>query len=342
MTWSFIRHISDYLERPRLGEQKAPTLWPSSATAIIEGNSVGKCRRQSFFRFAKDNYYFSKKHEHLKPLVDLINQHKLPTDKYMRWIWIQGELYEEYCINMAKESGIYIGSQISVYVPGYNISGKIDLIVVDPNTTKLHIVEVKSVYGFNANSVLGTESQHKKGLIGTPRESHLMQLGIYQWWYGNSNDDFGSALLTYGARDTGRYAEYLITVEKGEDDLDYIFYQGHTPIITKKVNSNITIQSILENYKLITDCLDSDEISIPEPDYELLFTEEKIAHLYEEGLLNKTDTAQYEKRKKQLDEGKKRVVKPVQKGDWQCRYCDYKYICHNEDGTQKKDTLKDL
>ena len=340
MTWSFINYISKHLERPKLSEQKAPTLWPSSATAVVDDAPIGKCRRQAYFRFAKDNYYFDKKYEHLKPLVNLINEHKLPTDKYLRWIWIQGELYEEYCINMAKESGIYIGSQVSVYVPGYNISGKIDLIVVDPNTTKLHIVEVKSVYGFNANSVLGTESQYKKGLIGTPRDSHLTQLGIYQWWYANNNEDFGSALLTYGARDTGRYAEYLITVEKGEDELDYIWYQGHTPITTEKVNSNITIQSILSNYKLISDCLDSD--SIPEPDYALLYTQEKIDSLYELGLLNKTDTTQYEKRKKQLSEGKKRVVKPVEKGDWQCRYCDYKYICHNQDGTQKENILQEL
>jgi hypothetical protein len=342
MTWSFIKHVSQYLERPKLGEQKAPTLWPSSATAVVDGAPVGKCRRQAFFRFAKDNYYFDKKYDHLKPLVNLVNEYKTPTDKYMRWIWIQGELYEEYCINMAKESGIYIGSQVSIYVPGYNISGKIDLIVVDPETTNLHIVEVKSVYGFNANSVLGTDSQHKKGLIGTPRESHLMQLGIYQWWYGNSNEEFGAALLTYGARDTGRFAEYMITVEKGDDDLDYIFYQGHTPITTKKVNSNITIQSILENYKLLSDCLESEKDEIPAADYELLFTQEKIAQLHEQGLLSKTDATQYEKRKKQLEEGKNRVVKPVQKGDWQCRFCDYKYICHEEDGTQKEFSLQDL
>ncbi len=342
MTWSFIRHISQYLERPKLGEQKAPTLWPSSATAVVNEKPVGKCRRQAYFRFLKDNYYFHPKYEHLKPLVNLIEASELPPDKYLRWIWIQGELYEDYCINMAKESGIYIGSQVSIYVPGYNVSGKIDLIVIDPDTAKLHIVEVKSVYGFNANSVLGTPAQHKKNVLGTPRDSHLMQLGIYQWWYANNNNDFGSGLLTYGARDTGRYAEYLVTVEKGEDDLDYIFYQGHTPVVSSKVNSQITIQSILENYKFIQDCLDSETNEIPPPDYQLKFTEEKIAELYEQGLLNKTDTNQYEKRQKQISEGKTRLVKPVEKGDWQCRFCDYKYICHNQDKTQKVLSLESL
>jgi hypothetical protein len=331
MTWSFIKHVSQYLERPQLGEQKAPTLWPSSATAIVDGEILGKCRRQSYFRFAKDNYYFDKKYDHLEPLVDIINEHKLPADKYLRWIWIQGELYEDYCVNMAKESGVYIAGQTSVYIPGYNISGKIDLIVIDPNTAKMHIVEVKSVYGFNANSVLGTDAQYKKNLIGTPRDSHLMQLGIYQWWYANNNEDFGPGFLTYGARDTGRYAEYMITVEKEEDGLDYIFYQGHTPVTTEKVNSGITIQSILENYKLISDSLNEENIKIPDADFELSYSQEKIDQLYEAGLLSKTDTTQYEKRKKQIEEGKTRLVKPVEKGDWQCRFCDYKNICNSDE-----------
>jgi hypothetical protein len=335
MTWSFIKHISKYLERPKLSEQKAPTLWPSSATATVDGDILGKCRRQSYFRFARDSYYFDKKYEHLEPLVDIVEASKLPPNKYLRWIWIQGELYEEYCVNMAKESGVFIAGQVSVYVPGYNVSGKIDLIVINPETTKMHIVEVKSVYGFNANSVLGTEAQHKKNLIGTPRDAHLMQLGIYQWWYANNNEEFGAGLLTYGARDTGRYAEYLVTVEKGDDDLDYIFYQGHTPVTTEKVNSKITIQSILEGYKAVSDSVNAEVISIPPPDYELNYSEQKIDQLYEQGLLSKTDKTQYEKRKKQIEEGKKRVVKAVEKGDWQCRFCDYKNLCNDEEALKQ-------
>jgi hypothetical protein len=333
MSWSFINHVSQHLRKPRMGEQKAPTLWPSSATAIVDDKVLGKCRRQAFFRFAKDKYEFDPKYEHLKPLVKLVKEHKLPVDPYLRWIWIQGELYEDYCINMAKESGIYIGSQINIYVPGYNISGKIDLIVVDPTTSIMHVVEVKSVYGFNANSVLGTESQQRRGQLGTPRESHLMQIGIYQWWYANSTDNFGPGFLTYGARDTGRYAEYLITVEKGDDNLDYIYYQGHTPINAEKVNSKITIQSILENYKLIQESIapNGESAKIPSRDYSLKYTEERIEEMYQAGLLGKVDTTQHEKRKKQIEEGKSRVVKPVTKGDWQCRFCDYKELCFDKD-----------
>ena len=58
MNWSFIQHATDHLSKPRFGEQKQPTLWPSSATAEIDGKVLGKCRRQNFLRYAKDNYAF--------------------------------------------------------------------------------------------------------------------------------------------------------------------------------------------------------------------------------------------------------------------------------------------
>ena len=73
------------------------------------------------------------------------------------------------------------------------------------------------------------------------------------------------------------------------------------------------------NYKLVQDALATCEV--PPRDYELLFSQERIEEMYQAGDLTKTDTALHEKRKKQLAEGKKRVVKPVEKGDWQCRLC---------------------
>lgn len=331
MTWSFITHITNHLTRPRLGEQKQPTLWPSGATSQVDGNLVGKCRRQNFLRYAKDNYAFSSEYSHLENIYKLVKEKTISPSVYSQWIWRAGELYEQYCIDVAKESGVFIAEQVPIYIPEFNVSGKIDLVTINPDTGKYHIVEVKSVYGFNANSVLGTDSQRKNGSLGQPRESHLMQIGIYQAWYGNPNEDFAEGLLVYGARDTGKYAEYLITVELNEDDnKHYIHYKPNSPCIGPKVNSGITLESILLNYKLVQDSLTSGEV--PARDYDLRYSQEKIEDMYQNGLLGKVDTAQHEKRKKQIEEGKKRLVKPVEKGDWQCRLCEYKNICYSEEG----------
>ena len=59
--------------------------------------------------------------------------------------------------------------------------------------------------------------------------------------------------------------------------------------------------------------------------------------LCEAGELSKKDTEQFKKRKQQVEEGKKRVVKQVEKGDWQCSYCAFKNVCFNGDYTPRKD-----
>lgn len=334
MNWSFISHVTNHLTKPKLGEQKQPTLWPSGATATVDGKIVGKCRRQNYLRYAKDSYAFSEKYNHLEKLYQEVKEKSIPPSVYSQWIWRAGELYEQYCIDLAKESGIFVAEQVPIYIPDFNVSGKIDLVTINPTTGKYHIVEVKSVYGFNANSVLGTESQRKNGNLGTPRESHLMQIGLYQSWYGNVNEEFAEGLLVYGARDTGRYAEYKITVELNEQDKKhYIYYQPHSPNVGPKVNSNITIESILLNFKQIQDGIETNDI--PDRDYDLMYSPEKIQALYEAGELNKTDTAQHEKRQAQIKEGKKRLVKAVEKGDWQCRLCEYKDICYDSDSNPK-------
>jgi len=156
-----------------------------------------------------------------------------------------------------------------------------------------------------------------------------MQLGLYQWWLGNSQpEQYGSGLLVYGARDTGRYAEYEVTVEEENGEL-FIFYKGNSPNKTEKVNSGLSINNIKDQYIYVNNCLLSGEI--PERDFELSYSEEKLELLCDRGELSKKDTEQFLKRKKQIEEGKTRLVKAVEKGDWQCRLCQYRNICYSED-----------
>lgn len=335
MAWSFIEHLTDYISRPRLGNQKAPTLWPSEASILVkneydEEKNLGKCRRAIFFRYLFDNYMFYEKYKHYESLVEEIQNNSTSPDPYIRWIWIQGNLYEDYLLNTAKESGVYIADQTQVYIPSHNVSGKIDIVTINPETNKLSIVEAKSVYGFNANSVLGTPSQRREGRLGVPKDSYLMQLGMYQYWYANKREEFEEALLVCGARDTGRFAEYKVKVCPDpdlEDDMNYIFYAPHYPNSGSYINSGIAIEKILEQYKYIQTCLDSG--IIPKRDFDILYSDEKIETYYQRGLLNKSETSRYEKRKQQIEQNKTRINKQIEKGDWQCNYCQYKNICYD-------------
>lgn len=330
--WAFIEHATDFLTRPRMGDARHPTLWPSEATAVVkddEGNDkvVGKCRRMTFFRYMQQNYNFSETYSHYKPLVEEIKRKKIPVDRYMLWIWRAGELYEDYLINLAKESGVFVYGQVPVYMKPFNVSGKVDLVTINPDTHLYSMVEVKSVYGFGGNEVLGTPGQRKKGFLGKPRESNIMQIALYDWWGASADDQYEYSRLIYGGRDTGRYAEYAITTERNaESGITEIFYEGIAPNVTQKTKSDITIDSILTQYQYIRDSVDGGHI--PERDYELKYSEERIQKLYEAKKLTKTDTIKHEKYLQYKAGERSRSIKPVVKGDWQCNRCSLKDICY--------------
>jgi len=339
-TWSFMNHVTNYLSKPRLGNQKAPTLWPSEAAAIIEDKwgeekNIGRCRRSVFFRFLTQCYgYYNDKYSHYETLVKTIKENEVPPDTYLQFIWKQGQLYEDFLLDTAKNSGVYIGDQTQVYIPSHNVSGKIDIIVLDPATDTYKIVEAKSVYGFNATRVIGTPSQRKQGVMGTPKANYLMQLGLYQYWYANQNDKFSDALLVCGARDTGKYAEFGLTVEPDEEGTNWIYFYQNDPYPGDKINSGISIENILGQYAYIQESIDSNVI--PERDFDIKYSDEKLETLYQRRELNKSETERYAKRKKQIEEGKTRINKQIEKGDWQCNFCSFKKTCYDSNNTPKQ------
>lgn len=338
--WSFINHVTQYISRPRIGNEKAPTLWPSEAAAVIKNSydelvNIGRCRRSIFFRFLRASYNYYDKYSHYEKLIEEIKTKETEPDAYVKYIWAQGNLYEDYLLENAKKSGVYIADQTQVYIPSHKVSGKIDIIVIDPSTSKYRIVEAKSVYGFNANKVLGSPAERKQGKLGIPKPNYLMQLGLYQWWYANKREEFGDGLIVCGARDTGRYAEFGLTVENNPDtNEDHIyFYQNEPNPSQDKIDSGISIQNILSQYEYVQNCLDSGVI--PERDFDLQYSDSKIETLYQRKALNKSETQRYEKRMKQIEEKKSRINKQLEKGDWQCSFCNYKNICYKNDKTPR-------
>lgn len=331
--WSFINHVSEYISRPRMGNEKAPTLWPSEASAILENEyneqvNIGRCRRSIFFRYLKASYKYYEKYSHYSELVKEIKTKEISPDKYTQFIWAQGNLYEDYLLENAKKSGVYIADQTQVYIPDHNVSGKIDIVVLDPSDASYRIVEAKSVYGFNASRVLGTPAERRNGQMGVPKASYLMQLGLYQHWYANKRDNFSDGLLVCGARDTGKYGEFGVTVEYNEEtEQNHIYYYQNNPYPGDKVDSKISIENILGQYDYVQNCLDSGVI--PDRDFILKYDDEKIETLYQRGLLNKSETQRYEKRKSQIENNSSRINKQIEKGDWQCSYCSFKSVCYN-------------
>jgi hypothetical protein len=292
-------------------------------------------------------YKFYPRYAHWKPLADELVRERIPPDRYMLWIWRQGELYEDFLVEQSKISGVFACGQVPLYIKDHNISGKEDIETINPVTHKFSIVEAKSVYGFGGNVVLGTPAARRKGFMGVPREGNLMQIGIYHWWKASADSSYEESRLVYGSRDTGRYAEYLVKTEpevtEDGETRTYIWHKGNAPVQTPWVKSAIYIENIFEQYAGTQLAVDGG--FIPPRDFKLLFDEKDLAHLSDEGGLSKTDQIQYDKVIARREENvelvaagkkEKKELKQVEKGDWQCRFCNYKTVCFDKDSVPRE------
>lgn len=332
MKWSLMQYLSKSLDRKQIGDQKAPTLWPSSATAIRknkyqENEIVGACRRATFFTYLTLLSEFDPKYKsELTERTSWCRAQPLPPEKL--WIFKMGSAYERAVVDLAKESQIYVAEEVAVYQPTLNISGRIDLIIKNPENKKLQAVEIKSTTNFGGKDIFKSKRQLSKGNKPTPKWSNLMQIGFYQWWYAERRPDlFDNSLLIYGARDTGLSAEFEVWTE-GKEKM--IWYQPKYPAVTEPVDSGISIKSIGTQYKYILECIA--EMKIPERDYSISYSDEKLALLYSRDELTKSETTQYEKWKDRKENGGRQVQR-VKKGDWRCRYCEYQPICYGAENT---------
>lgn len=351
--WALTEHITRHLVRPRLGDIRPPALWPSEATSTSvnkhgEVEVAGQCRRNTFLRYTVSQYAFDKvKYAHYRPLVEELHSVEQEPDRYMRWIWKAGEMFEEYVIDLAKESGVYLASQVQVVIPEYNVVGKLDLIVSNPVTGRPIAEEIKSIYGHGAIKILGTPSMQSKRKLGSPRSSNMMQIGIYDWHLKKKMSDLEVSRLFYGARDTGRYAEFDITTEF-DGTATHIAYQGVSPYLDGKVITPITIENIMENYKFIHDSFIGNEI--PDRDYDMQYSHEKLLKIYNRGEMSKTNAEAFEKilaRKEENDQRlldakpAKKELKPLEMGDWMCGNCTWRNYCYDPDtGKPRRDRSK--
>lgn len=363
-SFSFIDYITDREYQPRLGDPRAPTLWPSEASCLVdtpEGKQIsGACRRAVFFRYITSAYeYEPEKFKQYKSLISDLKKEIIEPDRYLVWIWKMGEMFEDYLIQQAKNKGVYIDGQISVWLREIKMSGKIDIIIINPNTGKYSVVEAKSVYGFGGSKVLGTESQRrgnpKKGILpamGVPKDSNIMQIALYQWHLLYSKRDHSvlnastleDARLTYGSRDTGVYGEFLIRVEENGD----VYYRYNGPIYSDTwIKHEINVLSIHKEYQYVLDCVKSN--IIPDRDYELLYPQSRVEKLYKLNLLTETDKKQFEKIQERLKENIDRIaknlkpkvnLKDVEVSDWRCKFCQYQSVCY--DKNKKAKTLSKI
>lgn len=369
-------HLSKWIMRPKIGDSKSPTLWPSSPAALKKtGEIYGSCLRQIYLQYIIQYYNFKKNNSYelnnLKEIAEEAKKSLVPFDKYQMWLFDSAERYEEHIIENAKEAGIYVSSQTPIYLDKYKLSGKIDLIAYNPLNGKNIITEVKSVYSFGGDEVLGKNFNRFNNFSGKPRTKNLMQTALYAWHF--SNENYENAHIIYGDRGSGKYSEYEIRISENTS----ISYRCIDPVITEWTVVDYNIDDILRAYEHILNCIQHN--ILPTRSFDLQFSLEKIHKAIEDEFniieLNNEEqpinvfsslsefikTGKEKKNRKIGVEEKKhiintsiteataiqytkyldrktnggRLVKAPTEGSWECIRCSFRNFCYNEDKTPK-------
>lgn len=265
--------------------------YPSEASARwIDQHGItrvaGTCLRQSWYRLSGK----------FKPS---------DKDPYGQWIFALGKHVEEILVEQWKQMGIWVANNVRFKDTERNISGEIDVVLVEPATGEKFCVEVKSFYGYQATrDICGNKS-----VTPRPKTSQLLQALIYVD-QGLKHGTWNYVKMVYYARDSAARNEFDITLVEDGEHL--------RPAVNGVIDYRFTMEDIYDRYEELRAAHEADVE--PPRDFDISWDAEKVNKRKALGEVSKTAYEKYVKSPKKY---------PV--GDWQCRYCGYKEHCWKED-----------
>jgi len=292
---------------------RKPAYYPSEASVVWKDHSgqqrtSGTCLRAAWFRVTG----YAEKQGTV-----------LHSDPYSEWIFALGKHVEIILVEQWKQMGIWVANNVEFYDAEHNISGEVDCIIRHSATGELIGTEEKSFYGYNATKqICGNKST-----VPSPKTSQLLQTLIYvDQFRDRMFIDQGQEKkieyfkMVYYARDSASRNEFDISlIEDASDPSRGIL---HRPLINGIADSRFHLEDIYDRYSLLDQYVKAGEI--PPPDYEPVWSPEKVYARQALGEVAKTTFEKWQKKPKQ---------NPI--GDWQCQaYCKYRNICW-KDGKQQ-------
>ncbi len=309
-----IKLLDEHLmEAPTLRIKRLPTFYPSAASCIDEsedgeGKALGACMRSQFYRcrgYDKTN----------------------PSGLYSQYIFAAGNSWEDWLTERTKQMGIWAGNSIKFQDIEKNISGEVDILVRDPETDELMIVENKTYSSANYQAkkeICGSRPwRGAPGQNPKPKDSNVMQSFLYLGHFGDQG--ITKTLLTYLDRAAGgpeNNKQFTIEIaevgDRRKPRISVVDIEGN---MKTWIDQRISLEGIYERYAGLKASLIADEI--PDPDYDHEYSAAKVETMNTAGLIAKTKMEKYTRNP---------TANPI--GDWQCSWCDYKDLCkaHLEDG----------
>lgn len=216
-----------------------------------------------------------------------------------------GDKAHELITDALSQAKILDGDECQIWVPEYKISGRADAIVSRSDDENKIGVEIKSCWGYHGRK---KTIFPYKGIM-EPKINHVLQCMVYLDFYSR----FGMEewKLFYFSRDNGDFNEHTIRfVPNGEDKFVEIKsgYDG-----SYLQYPYLIMSKIYDRYREFWEHVDSE--TIPSRDYRIQYDKESLKTMAQNGDLNKKDMEKVEK------------DRFVEKGDWNCAYCNYKNLC---------------
>lgn len=239
----------------------------------------GACRRQTYYR--------------------MTGQKPDKEDVYTRQA-AYGDVVSDFEADLAKKAGIYLAHEHSIFMEkeGVRIKGRSDLLVEVPleSGNKERIgVEFKSVGSYHS----------KKGTILTPRGvkffpkiAHALQSAVYLDHYKQFG--FTHWQIIYIDRAMGDVATHIVQLTE----------EGDISVNSELIGVNV--KDIYKRWAEVWEYIQKGEV--PDRDYELKYSQDKLRKMSRRGELSKTDLGLFSKGK-------------LEKGDWQCNYCEFAKTC---------------
>ena len=308
-----------------------PNLFPSEASVVIKssrGKEVqGTCARKAWLRYQSSvvaNMMDTGDEQEPEGLLSSLPRAK--RDPTSEWIFEERRRIEDTILGVMTKAGLYYSGHRKFLVDlpsGLKLSGEIDAVI--QVNGELVGVEIKSVSGYNAESeIFGTPALRRLGKKGRPRDSHLLQTGLYAWKY---RDSLPSFCLLYFLRGKSLRCEFEIRVQEARDDWT-ILIDGRP--------SEVTINMILDRYRELAEHIKTN--TLPPRDYSLVYNDKTMnERLSGEDSLPKGIAEAWQKYyercpKNPGEKWKGRQLKRPSYGDLECSWCEYRDWCYDHDG----------
>lgn len=270
-----------------IGGRRHDAVYASDAGIVLqigdERQVHGSCLRKQYYRITET------------PQSD-------PEDPRQNFVTGVGEAVHEQVAAVYKAAEMLVKAEMRLWISKIKLSGRIDLIIRPDK--KLVGVEVKSIGGYynTLGAIRGT-----RNVPFAPKIGHLCQTVVYaQHMHEQTNGEMDEWILHYVDRESGNFAEHMIRYVNDQE----VWVNGEP--------SSVTPERIYSRWDELWKHIANQ--SLPDRDYEIQYSEDKIKRLCDAGRLNKKDTAAV------------KAGKNIDKGDNPCRlWCQWRTRCWTED-----------